>query len=110
MVTGQDLVEWQKVAWGEPLPLAQEQVKTRGHALGTHLRRRSGPGLPAATGTLRYLRTPEESAYVRVDTGVTGRRNQHPLRPDDRQTHCGTKPEQAINRMVQALGSTALLG
>ena len=33
MITGQDLVEWQLlVAAGEPLPLAQDQVRIRGHA------------------------------------------------------------------------------
>ena len=34
MITGQDLVEWQlRVAAGQPLPLAQEQLQIRGHAL-----------------------------------------------------------------------------
>jgi 3-methylcrotonyl-CoA carboxylase alpha subunit len=34
MITGLDLVEWQlKVAAGEPLPLAQEQLRIHGHAL-----------------------------------------------------------------------------
>lgn len=34
MITGQDLVEWQiKVASGEKLPLAQEQISCRGHAI-----------------------------------------------------------------------------
>jgi 3-methylcrotonyl-CoA carboxylase alpha subunit len=34
MITGQDLVEWQlRVAGGEPLPLRQEQLDIRGHAL-----------------------------------------------------------------------------
>src|SRR5690606_40097242 len=43
MVTGQDLVEWQlKVAWGEPLPLEQSQVKTRGHRSEERSRRERG--------------------------------------------------------------------
>ncbi len=34
MITGQDLVEWQlRVAAGQPLPLAQERLQIRGHAL-----------------------------------------------------------------------------
>jgi 3-methylcrotonyl-CoA carboxylase alpha subunit len=34
MITGQDLVEWQlRVASGEPLPLRQDQLDLRGHAL-----------------------------------------------------------------------------
>ncbi len=72
MITGQDLVEWQlKVAAGEPLPLTQEQIKITGHALEARIYAEDPDNdfLPA-TGSLRYLRTPQENTHVRVDTGV----------------------------------------
>lgn len=72
MVTGQDLVEWQlKVAYGEALPLTQKEVRVNGHAFEARIYAEdpSNDFLPV-TGTLEFLRPPEESAHVRVDTGV----------------------------------------
>ena len=72
MVTGQDLVEWQlKVAYGEALPLSQEQVRVNGHAFEARIYAEdpNNDFLPV-TGTLEFLRPPEESSHVRVDTGV----------------------------------------
>jgi 3-methylcrotonyl-CoA carboxylase alpha subunit len=72
MITGQDLVEWQlRVANNEPLPLAQKDLKIRGHAFEARIYAEdpSNDFLPA-TGTLSLLKTPIESEYVRVDTGV----------------------------------------
>ena len=72
MITGQDLVEWQlRVAAGEPLPLAQDQLEIRGHAFEARVYAEDADQdfLPA-TGTLAFLQPPEESAHVRVDTGV----------------------------------------
>lgn len=72
MITGQDLVEWQlRIASGEPLPLQQDEIRINGHALEARVYAEDPDNdfLPA-TGTLRYLRTPEENRHVRVDTGV----------------------------------------
>lgn len=72
LITGQDLVEWQlRIANGEQLPLQQDQIRINGHALEARIYAEDPDNdfLPA-TGTLRYLRTPEENAHVRVDTGV----------------------------------------
>jgi 3-methylcrotonyl-CoA carboxylase alpha subunit len=72
MITGLDLVEWQlRVAGGEPLPLAQEQLSIRGHALEARIYAEDpGKGFLPSTGRLVHLAPPPESLHVRVDTGV----------------------------------------
>ncbi len=72
MITGLDLVEWQlRVAAGEPLPLAQEQLAIRGHALEARIYAEDpDKGFLPSTGRLVHLAPPEESLHVRVDTGV----------------------------------------
>ena len=72
LITGQDLVEWQlRVAAGEPLPLAQEELAITGHAIEARVYAEdpSRDFLPS-TGTLTHLRPPAESPHVRIDTGV----------------------------------------
>src|SRR5574343_370128 len=72
MITGQDLVEWQlRVAAGQPLPLRQEQLAIRGHALEARIYAEdANKGFLPATGKLVRLAPPAESINVRVDTGV----------------------------------------
>ncbi len=72
MITGQDLVEWQlRVAAGQPLPLAQEQLQIRGHALEARIYAEdASKGFLPSTGKLARLSSPAESLNVRVDTGV----------------------------------------
>jgi 3-methylcrotonyl-CoA carboxylase alpha subunit len=68
-ITGLDLVEWQfRVAAGEPLPLTQEQVPLRGHAIEARIYAEDPDrGFLPSTGTLVALSFPQN---VRVDTGV----------------------------------------
>ncbi len=72
MITGQDLVEWQlRVAVGQPLPLAQEQLQVRGHALEARIYAEdASKGFLPSTGKLVRLSPPSETLNVRVDTGV----------------------------------------
>jgi 3-methylcrotonyl-CoA carboxylase alpha subunit len=72
MITGQDLVEWQlRVASGEPLPLRQDQLQIRGHALEARIyAEHADKDFLPSTGRLVYLSPPAESINVRVDTGV----------------------------------------
>jgi len=71
-ISGIDLVEWQLlVASGQPLPLTQEQIKKNGHAFEVRVYAEDPlqDFLPA-TGTITHLKTPTESEYVRIDSGV----------------------------------------
>ncbi len=77
-ITGLDLVEWQlRVAAGEPLPLRQEQLAQRGHAIEARLcAENPDAGFMPSTGTLQVLRWPEHVAFerseslARVDSGI----------------------------------------
>ncbi|MCE9678201.1 acetyl/propionyl/methylcrotonyl-CoA carboxylase subunit alpha [Shewanella sp. AS1] len=72
LVTGQDLVKWQLlVASGQPLPLRQDEVKISGHSFEARIYAEDPQNdfLPAS-GRLNYLREPEQSEHVRIDSGV----------------------------------------
>ncbi|MEL7212469.1 MAG: biotin carboxylase N-terminal domain-containing protein [Pseudomonadota bacterium] len=68
-ITGVDLVAWQlRVAAGEGLPLAQENIPLQGHAFEARLYAEDVPaGFLPATGRLAHLAFP---AGVRADSGV----------------------------------------
>ena len=68
-ITGVDLVEWQlRVAAGEALPCAQEDLTITGHAFEARLYAEDVPkGFLPATGTLSHLVFPPGA---RADTGV----------------------------------------
>ncbi|MBE0507942.1 MAG: acetyl/propionyl/methylcrotonyl-CoA carboxylase subunit alpha [Marinospirillum sp.] len=114
MITGEDLVEWQlKVAAGQPLPKQQSELQIRGHAFEARIYAEDPDHdfLPA-TGTLSYLRTPEENRHVRVDTGV--------LEGDEVSIYYDpmiaklivwdTSREAALSRMAQALAQYRIAG
>ena len=71
-ITGLDLVEWQlRVAAGEHLPLVQDKVPLKGHAVEVRLYAED----PAkkffpSTGKLLRLRLPSNMSHVRTDMGV----------------------------------------
>ena len=72
LVTGLDLVEWQlRVAAGEPLPLTQEELKIRGHAIEARIYAEDPNNnfLPSI-GKLVHVNMPAQSEHVRIDTGV----------------------------------------
>ncbi len=74
MITGIDLVEWQlRVAAGQSLPLTQTALEHHGHAFEARVYAEDPENsfLPAA-GTISHLRQPDDSAHIRVDTGVRG--------------------------------------
>ncbi|MDY7576822.1 acetyl/propionyl/methylcrotonyl-CoA carboxylase subunit alpha [Herbaspirillum sp. RTI4] len=72
MITGLDLVEWQlRVASGEPLPLAQEQLRISGHAIEARIYAEDpDKGFLPSIGHLHHLSPPQASEHVRIDTGV----------------------------------------
>lgn len=75
MITGQDLVEWQfRVAGGEHLPLAQQDLAIGGHAIEVRVYAEDPARdfLPSI-GRISHLRTPAESTHIRIDTGIRER-------------------------------------
>ncbi|GHG67380.1 3-methylcrotonyl-CoA carboxylase subunit alpha [Alishewanella longhuensis] len=114
MITGQDLVQWQLlVAAGEPLPLTQAQVQLDGHAIEVRVYAEDPDNdfLPA-TGKLTYLRQPEASRNVRVDTGVVEHDEVSPYYDPmiAKLIVWDESRDRAISRMLRALDDYRIAG
>ena len=68
-ITGVDLVEWQlRVAAGEPLPAAQDDLAIRGHAFEARIYAEDATrGFLPAIGRLSHVDFPD---WARIDTGI----------------------------------------
>lgn len=71
MITNLDLVEWQlHIAENKPLPLRQEQLTFRGHAIECRVYAEDPEqGFIPSVGRISFLQTPSGDG-IRVDTGV----------------------------------------
>lgn len=71
LITGIDLVEWQfRVAFGEKLPLTQNQVKLNGHAIEARVYAENpDKNFMPSVGTIRTWHMPDSVDGLRVDAG-----------------------------------------
>lgn len=112
-VTGLDLVAWQlRIAAGEPLSIAQEDVVLNGHAIEARLCLEdvAADFLPQ-TGTVRRWRVPEGPG-IRVDHGLQGRDVVTPHYDSlvAKLIAYGPTREIARTRLINALTDTVLFG
>jgi len=72
MITGQDLVEWQlRVAYGDSLPLTQDDIVMNGHAFESRLYAEDpAKDFMPQTGRVHHFSYPGQNQYRRVDTGI----------------------------------------
>ena len=119
-ITSLDLVEWQlRVASGQPLPLRQDQLQMRGHAIEARICAENPDAnfLPA-TGTLHVARWPERVEFersddlARVDSGV---REGDAISPHydsmiAKLIVWGEDRAQALARLASALAATHIMG
>jgi 3-methylcrotonyl-CoA carboxylase alpha subunit len=71
LITGIDLVEWQlRVAFGEKLPLKQEEIRLNGHAVEARVYAENpGKNFMPSVGRISTWRLPEETSGLRIDAG-----------------------------------------
>ncbi|NLB12411.1 MAG: acetyl/propionyl/methylcrotonyl-CoA carboxylase subunit alpha, partial [Gammaproteobacteria bacterium] len=113
MITGLDLVEWQlRVAAGEPLPLAQQDIPLRGHAIEARLYAEDAErGFLPSTGTLALF-DPPQGEGVRVDSGIETGDTVSPFYDPmiAKLIVHGADRDTALARMRQALATTRVAG
>ena len=113
-VTGLDLVELQlRVAAGEPLPLVQDDVSLRGHAVEVRVYAEDpATGFLPTGGRVLALREPRGLPGIRVDSGIAEGTvvgsDYDPLL--SKIIAYGADRAEALQRLDAALGRTVLLG
>ena len=109
MLTGLDLVEWQlRIARGEPLPLAQADVRLQGHAIEVRLCAEDEHFTPQ-TGTVQAFAVPEGLRFdhaLQVGTVVPPH---YDAMLGKLIAHAATRSE-AIDRLSTGLNQTTVLG
>jgi geranyl-CoA carboxylase alpha subunit len=112
-ITGLDLVEWQlRVARGEALPLSQEQVSFKGHAIEVRLYAEDAyAGFLPQTGRIDVWR-PASGPGVRIDHGMADGLAISPFYDPmiAKVIAHGATREEARRRLVKALHDTIVLG
>jgi 3-methylcrotonyl-CoA carboxylase alpha subunit len=71
LITGIDLVEWQlRVAFGEKLPSAQDEIRLNGHAIEVRVYAENPhKNFMPSVGRIRTWRMPDQSNGLRIDAG-----------------------------------------
>jgi 3-methylcrotonyl-CoA carboxylase alpha subunit len=71
LITGVDLVEWQlRVAFGEKLPLAQDEIRLHGHAIEARVYAENPQkNFMPSVGRIKTWRTPDAVDGLRIDAG-----------------------------------------
>jgi 3-methylcrotonyl-CoA carboxylase alpha subunit len=71
LITGIDLVEWQlRVAFGEKLPMTQDQITMSGHAIEARVYAEDpARSFMPSVGKIRTWRAPDEGGGLRIDAG-----------------------------------------
>ena len=113
MITGQDLVEWQlRVAAGETLPLAQDDIPLHGHAIEARLYAEDAErGFLPSIGTLALFDAPCGDG-IRVDTGIETGDTVSPYYDPmiAKLIVYGTDRQAALARLRKALARTRVVG
>ena len=109
-ITGTDLVEWQlRVAYGDPLPLVQEDIFLNGHAFEARLYAEDAvKGFLPATGKIEHI----AFGHGRIDTGVRSGDTISPFYDPMIAkviTH-GKSRQEALSGLRTALASTHVAG
>ncbi|WP_028166808.1 acetyl/propionyl/methylcrotonyl-CoA carboxylase subunit alpha [Bradyrhizobium elkanii] len=80
LITGVDLVEWQlRVAFGEKLPLTQNEIKLNGHAIEARVYAENPQkNFMPSVGRIKTWRTPGEGDGLRIDAGYRSGDNVSP--------------------------------
>ena len=109
LLTGLDLVEWQlRIARGEPLPLAQADVRLQGHAIEVRLCAEDDHFTPQ-TGTVQAFAAPEGLRFDHaLHTGAVVTPHYDAML-GKLIAHAPTRAE-AIDRLRTGLDQTAVLG